>query len=496
MVRKIGVLENEYNNTQTYINIATYINEKELRVLPYSPILYSVEILDDNGTNYLYYEEFLTKDVLNRVVTAIDGGDIKKKLKSRFFKSRTAEKIKEFIRDEYKKRGIKVKYAYNADLIKALAKLKGSDKAASKVLAKAGFVGVSYPAQYRSGGRSDGKRNYVIFNEKDLKITNKIRLFRSGNGEVYGFVKNGKIYIDTSIARADTPIHEYTHLWARALRENNPREWNNIIKLLKKEEQTWEYVKQIYPELTADSDIADEVLAMYSGKRGEERLKEEINRVRADKSKSVFDRARIIRGLHNIKQALDRFWEGVADFLHIHYTTAQEVADRVLYDMLNKVNPNEYISNKSGNVHGQRQYNAEEQAIIDKGRLLAGEGITSPIRSQVNNLSGGKDTRLFSIISENSSKVVDENGENTRAERIGQISRQAEREIRREDKEQKDKTMENVMSMIGRAGIEVEVMTAKELLEKASEMDSKAVEILQSVEGVLFGFVYDGKIYI
>ena len=35
----------------------------------------------------------------------------------------------------------------------------------------------------------------------------------------------------------------------------------------------WEEVKKKYPELEADSEIADEVLAHYSGKRGAERLR-------------------------------------------------------------------------------------------------------------------------------------------------------------------------------------------------------------------------------
>ena len=32
--------------------------------------------------------------------------------------------------------------------------------------------------------------------------------FKDGEGKVYGFTKNGKIYIDSAIATAETPIHE------------------------------------------------------------------------------------------------------------------------------------------------------------------------------------------------------------------------------------------------------------------------------------------------
>ncbi len=35
-----------------------------------------------------------------------------------------------------------------------------------------------------------------------------------------------------------------------------------------------------------------------------------------------------------MKQALSKFWKGVADFLGIHYTSAEEIADRVMRDLL------------------------------------------------------------------------------------------------------------------------------------------------------------------
>lgn len=35
-----------------------------------------------------------------------------------------------------------------------------------------------------------------------------------------------------------------------------------------------------------------------------------------------------------MKQALSKFWKGVADFLGIHYTSAEEVVDHVMRDLL------------------------------------------------------------------------------------------------------------------------------------------------------------------
>lgn len=71
------------------------------------------------------------------------------------------------------------------------------------------------------------------------------------------------------MANAETPIHEYTHIWADAIRENNPNEWSNIVNLMKTT-TLWGQIKKDYPELKTDAEVADEVLATYSGKRGAE----------------------------------------------------------------------------------------------------------------------------------------------------------------------------------------------------------------------------------
>ena len=57
---------------------------------------------------------------------------------------------------------------------------------------------------------------------------NGVSFFRTADGNAYGFTIGSKIYIDPRIATADTPIHEYAHLWASAMQKLNPKEWANI----------------------------------------------------------------------------------------------------------------------------------------------------------------------------------------------------------------------------------------------------------------------------
>lgn len=167
-----------------------------------------------------------------------------------------------------------------------------------------------------------------------------IRFFRTSNGEAYGFTVGGKIYIDPRIATAETPIHEYAHLWATAMREGNPTEWKNIVGLMKGT-SVWAEVQKLYPELKSDDDIADEVLATFSGRRGAERLRAEQQKIMQGDG-SVFEKAAAVGALARVKQALSKFWKGVADFLGIHYTSAEEVADRVMKDLLEGVDPRKF----------------------------------------------------------------------------------------------------------------------------------------------------------
>ena len=164
-----------------------------------------------------------------------------------------------------------------------------------------------------------------------------VSFFRTADGNAYGFTVGGKIYIDPRIATADTPIHEYAHIWASAMQKLNPNEWANIVKLMKGT-PIWEEVKRNYPELTTDNEIADEVLAFYSGNRGAERLREEHAKILKGNG-NVVEKVKAINAIKRVREALKRFWKNVAEWFGIHFTTAEEVADKVLSDLLNGVNP-------------------------------------------------------------------------------------------------------------------------------------------------------------
>ena len=303
----------------------TLLSLKGIRIRKPKSHLYTIEIPDDNGKNYLDWNGHPAESLLKDVGSFLEsnGFEMVQDSPARYEKGESTIVLNP--------------NATGADLYAELQEALGSDKDASKALSEIGLTGIKYPADYIRGGREDGAKNYVIFNENDAKITDHVRFFKTKNGEAYGFTIGGKIYIDPKVATSETPVHEYAHLWASALKANNAKEWQNVVGLMKGT-SVWEEVKELYPELKSDDEIADEVLATYSGRRGAERLRREMDDI-AKSNGNVFDKATAMNAMHRVKQAIEKFWKAVADFLHIHYTSAEQVADQVMKDLLDGVDP-------------------------------------------------------------------------------------------------------------------------------------------------------------
>ena len=288
--------------------------------------LYTVEIPDDNGSNYLDWNGHPAESLLKGVGS--------------FLESNGFERVQDNpVRYEKGESTVVLNpNATGADLYAELREALGSDKKASQALAELGCIGIKYPADNMRGGREDGAKNYVIFNENDAKITDHTRFLRTADGEVYGLVKDGRIYLDPKVATAETAVHEYTHLWGDMLRRKDSEQWSHTVKELKNS-VLWEEVKESYPELKTDDEIADEVLSTFSGSRGAERLREEARRV-ADGDGGVFTKAKAIETLERVKEAIARFWEDVARMFGINrYRSTEELADMAMRDLINGVKP-------------------------------------------------------------------------------------------------------------------------------------------------------------
>lgn len=351
--------------------------------------LYTVDIPDDTGSNYLNWEQLMSDEQLDA---------IEEYLKENY----RASRVKIFTD------GIAKSNSSNAQEVDAFTRQGkniyhllehtiGDDKSVSEMLGSLGYTGISYPAQYQSGGRADNARNYVIFNEKDLKITDHIQFMRTPQGTIYGWSVNGKIYLTEAGINPDTPIHEYTHLWAEAMMIKNKKGWDSIKSLLK-DTPVWKEViaDPNYSNIKDNEDaVASEVLSRISGKKNAAKMEEEAQRA-IDEAKGVFEKAEATTILLNLKRAIKQFWHwvgknvfGIKDFKNI-----DEVTDRILYDLLNNTKLNSGTVTTVDGVSLPSRINVVEAEAnhgfknFDDGRKWAKENIARTYDNEETNGKG------------------------------------------------------------------------------------------------------------
>ena len=130
--------------------------------------LYEIEIPDDTGDNYIDEMKTLPKAGRRRIADVVRGMDdslLRRDSHGPNWLPNGLETLANTIERE--------QYA-GLELRKRLTDAFGSEKEASKIMRQAGFVGIKYD------GRVDGPCA-VIFDEEDMKITDKIRFSRIGN---------------------------------------------------------------------------------------------------------------------------------------------------------------------------------------------------------------------------------------------------------------------------------------------------------------------------
>lgn len=167
--------------------------------------LYEVEIPDDNGRNYLYWEKQYTRDELEDIASRSNG----------------SVSVDDIDPKGVTKDGLTIK---GGKIVRAMSEARGPRmpmaKEASRKLSLCGFVGIEFPAEYRTGGREDNAKNYVIFNEKDLEIKEHTR-FRVANklqvrDEYEATIKKGGYQAREAVQDAMLSLRKFQELIEKA----------------------------------------------------------------------------------------------------------------------------------------------------------------------------------------------------------------------------------------------------------------------------------------
>ncbi len=344
--------------------------------------LYTVDIPDNTGKNYLDWESDIPVKEKNRIRIALTKSIIDK------MGSATSSERQDV------RNSISTEFRLDVRNFKGIYKLMSSytsPQEASELLRNLGYTGISYPAQYLSGGRSDGARNYVIFDEKDLKITNRVEFMKSPDGVVYGWTIGGRIYLTKAGLNPETPIHEYTHIWANAMKVHNMKGWKSIKELLV-DTPIWDEVlnDENYSNIRNDEDsVASEVLSRISGKENAKRMEEEAQKVIAD-SKDLIEKAETLSVLNRVRKALKTFWSWVGKELFDieKFNSINEVTDRVLYDLVNGTALQ--VQNEATRVETNPTEAQKEAGNYKKGHIKV-DGMNITIEQPKGSIRRGKD---------------------------------------------------------------------------------------------------------
>lgn len=210
--------------------------------------LYSVEIPEDNGGNYLYWEEVVSDKAIDNLQDKLNeayGEDVAAKAN--------------------------LKYGQDGEhLYKKLERVIG-DKAASEFLNEIGYVGISYPAD---NGKAKGARNYVIFNEADLDVTDNIR-FRSAESAPT-FYSNAEYAVKAVKQEKATPEQ-----WLKMIEKNGglkagEDKWLGLSDWLKASDKKT-LTKQEVLDFIKENQIQIEEVVYVENPQGFEELKREYD---------------------------------------------------------------------------------------------------------------------------------------------------------------------------------------------------------------------------
>lgn len=310
---------------------------------------YEVEIPEDNGSNYLDWEKTLNEEQINAIRDALakKGVDV----------------------SSWEKRGFKLdltfKDVYSA-VLPMMMRYKPED--VSKFLSSLGFTGIKYPAGMIYGGAKEGDYNYVIFDENNANIVGNTK-FAQGKGVVYGYTDGKEIVLNQEHLNANTPIHEYQHLWRTAAKEMNPELIAHGDELIKQTQLFRDLKEDPNYKHLGDDEICDEAFARLTGEDGaailEQMAKEAIK-------ENPLDTAKELTIINRLKDWLKKFWYWTLDTFtkwkpeDIKKMTLEDIRNLVLRDLAQGVDPRTVMNEKKEGAKLSKKEKDDATERIDK----------------------------------------------------------------------------------------------------------------------------------
>ena len=358
-------------------------NNNEIAEASNEAYLYDVDIPDDNGENYLGWNESqnfplekwyrlweITHHGFNENEYFKDGG-------ANYDKDRI-ERIIQMKLDSpengmQKLPTLKGEELYHAleDFFDRERPLRGA-KLASRALREIGFVGIKYPAGMIHGGAKEGDYNYVIFDENNANISGNTK-FAQGKGVVYGYTDGKQIVLNQKHLNPNTPIHEYQHIWRTAAKAKNPELIEHGDNLIRQTE--WFKNLQSDPNYKhlSEEKLCDEAFARLTGDEGEAILEQMAKDAIKE---NPLDTAKELSVINKLKEWLKKFWYWTLETFtkwkpeDIKKMTLEDIRNLVLRDLAQGVDPRTVLKgqmtkDEAVSLRQQMADNAEPERILE-----------------------------------------------------------------------------------------------------------------------------------
>lgn len=289
---------------------------------------------------------------------------------------------------------------------------------ASRALGEIGFVGIKYPAGMIHGGTKEGDYNYVVFDENNANIVGNTK-FAQGKGVVYGYTDGKEIVLNQEHLNPNTPIHEYQHLWRTAAKKMNPELIEHGDKLIM-QTQLFADLKQDpnYNHLT-DEQICDEAFARLTGEDGaailEQMAKDAIK-------ENPLDTAKELSVINKLKEWLKKFWYWTLDTFtkwkpeDIKKMTLEDIRNLVLRDLANGVDPRTKLHEAENADDIKFMGSTTKKRMKDISTQLEGRELDEAQQAVADVYSGKKDNVSLTVEREDgSNKIIMRQGNDNHA---------------------------------------------------------------------------------
>lgn len=289
---------------------------------------------------------------------------------------------------------------------------------ASRALGEIGFVGIKYPAGMIHGGAKEGDYNYVVFDENNAQIVDHTK-FAQGKGVVYGYTDGKQIVLNQEHLNPNTPIHEYQHLWRTAAKEMNPELIEHGDKLIMQTQLFDDLKKDPNYNYLTNEQICDEAFARLTGEDGaailEQMAKDAIK-------ENPLDTAKELSVINKLKEWLKKFWYWTLDTFtkwkpeDIKKMTLEDIRNLVLRDLANGVDPRTTLHEAENADDIKFMGSTTKKRMKDISTQLEGRELDEAQQAVADVYSGKKDNVSLTVEREDgSNKIIMRQGNDNHA---------------------------------------------------------------------------------